>query len=171
MLKKVLSAALLFAVLQFGMSQDAQAQKRSSSRNSSSGLYYNNGLGMRVEFGSGGALFGFSGKHFFSEHNAGEAQLLFGTGVTAIDLEYQYHAPIGGAEGLQWYLGFGTAIAFGGGTTDFYMRPLGGLDYKVGNAPINLSFDWRPTILLSSAAEGSSRFTAGRFGLAARYAF
>jgi len=176
MLKKVLSATLFFAVLQLGMSQDAQAQKRSvSKQSSSSGAYYNNALGMRVEFGSGGALFGFSGKHFFTEHHAGEAQLLFGTGLTVLDLEYQYHAPIGGAQGLQWYAGMGLGPAFssGGGyyesgsSTAFFMRPLAGLDYKVANAPLNLAFDWRPTIWLS----GGSEFIAGRFGLAARYAF
>jgi hypothetical protein len=157
MFKKIFSAALLIGALQLGASAQG-------------GPGYTNALGIRTEFGSGGATFGFSGKHFFSAHDAGEAQLLFGSGVTDLGLEYQYHAPIGGAEGLQWYLGFGTAVRFASSTTWFYVRPIGGLDYKLGTAPINLSFDWRPTILLSNAY-GGSRFTAGRFGLAARYAF
>jgi len=170
MMKKIVSAALMVAMLQLGLTQDAQAQRRSSSSSASSGSYYNNALGMRVEFGTGFGLVGFSGKHFFTQNHAGEAALLFGTGVTVVDLEYQFHKPIGGAEGLQWYAGFGAAIGFGGGSTAFWMRPIGGLDYKIANAPINLSFDWRPTILVSDAG-GGDRFTAGRFGLAARYAF
>jgi hypothetical protein len=174
MLKKVLSAALLLAVLQFGFSQNSQAQNSTASKKSSIGTYYTNSAGVRLEFGSGyGTLFGFSGKHFFTDHHAGEAQLLFGTGVTLLDLEYQYHAPIVGTDGLQWYAGAGMALAFSNGdfessgSTAFLLRPIGGLDYKFANGPINLSFDWRPALQLS----GGSHFTAGRFGLAARYVF
>jgi hypothetical protein len=180
MLKKLLSVSVFFAVLQLGMSHDAQAQKRSS------GTYYTNALGMRIEFGNGGSLVGFSGKHFFTGNHAGEGQLLFGTGVFAIDLGYQYHAPIASAEGLQWYAGLGTQIAFysgpdlyydfngdgindykGSSSTAFALVPVGGLDYKIAQAPINFSFDWRPKFVLT----GGSHVTAGRFGLAARYTF
>jgi hypothetical protein len=174
MLKKVLSVALLLAVLQFGLSQDARAQSSKFSPKSSTGTYYTNAAGVRLEFGSGyGALFGFSGKHFFTEHHAGEGQLLFGTGVTILEIAYQYHAPIASTEGLQWYAGLGTALAFSKGnfeskgSTDFWLRPMGGLDYKIANGPVNLSLDWRPVLSFS----GGTHMEAGRFGIAARYTF
>lgn len=152
MLKKIFSAALLIAALQFG----ASAQS------------YKNALGVRMEFGSNyGTWFGFSGKHFFNSNGAGEAQLLFGSGITLLDLEYQYHLPIKNAQGLKWYVGFGPGFAFGGGETTVLLRPLAGLDYTLSQSPINFSFDWRPAI----AVTGGSEFVAGRFGLAARYAF
>src|SRR5690242_5677925 len=99
MMKRILSVTLCVAFfLAFGL---VNAQKQSGPST------YNNAVGMRVEFGEGGALVGFSGKHFFSLHNAGEAQLLFGQGATYLDLEYQYHAAIPNAAGLQWYAGMG----------------------------------------------------------------
>ena len=88
MLKKLLSISLCLALLQFGFTQQAQAQKTST------GTYYNNAVGIRLDFGSGGSEFGFSGKHFFTQNHAGEAQLLFGSSVTYLGLEYQYHAPL-----------------------------------------------------------------------------
>ncbi|HEU4634029.1 MAG TPA: hypothetical protein VFS22_08600 [Flavisolibacter sp.] len=158
MLKRILSTALLFAALHMG----ASAQKTGSG--------YDNGLGFRIDFGSGETVFGFSGKHFFTQNHAGEAQLLFGSGITYIDLEYQYHAPIKNAAGLQWYAGVGPMFGFYSGGSDIFLRPVGGLDYKLNNAPINFSFDWRPTFRITHSSYGD-QFTAGRFGLAARYAF
>jgi len=162
MLKKILSVTLCMAfVLAFGQ---VNAQKKSGPTS------YSNGIGMRVEFGEGGALVGFSAKHFFSLHNAGEAQLLFGSGATYLDLEYQYHAAIPNAAGLQWYAGMGPALAFYKGGTDLYIRPLIGLDYKINNVPLNFGIDWRPTFR-ATHSESGSQFTAARFGLAFRYAF
>lgn len=164
MLKKLVSISLCLALLQFGFNQEAQAQKGST------GTYYNNAVGIRLDFGSGGSEFGFSGKHFFTQNHAGEAQLLFGSGVTYLGLEYQYHAPIKSAQGLQWYAGVGPMFAFYSGGSDVFLRPLAGLDYKLDNAPINFSFDWRPMLRLTHTEWGST-FQGGRFGLAARYVF
>lgn len=170
MLKKSLSLSLLL-VLALGISQTSFAQRRTTSSRSSGGggNDYNTGLGVRVDFGTGGAWFGFDAKHFFSGHDAGEASLLFGTGLTILGLDYQYHGDISGAAGLRWYAGMGLMLGFasGGGTTAFGLRPQGGLEYKISGAPIALGFDWRPIIYLNSNV--TDRFEAGRFGLAARF--
>jgi hypothetical protein len=125
------------------------------------------------DFGDG-TLFGFSGKHFFSEHLAGQGLIMFGTGTSInIGADVQYHVPIASAPGLQWYAGAGLLVSFYksyfgyGGGTGFGLRPQAGLDYKLESAPINFSFDWRPIVGLNQGGG----FNAARFGLAARYVF
>ncbi|MGZ3848490.1 MAG: hypothetical protein ACXVKI_05145 [Flavisolibacter sp.] len=161
MMKKILSLALLTAILHFG----AAAQKGGDS--------YKTALGMHIDFGSGGTWVGPAVKHFFDEKNAGEAQLLFASGAVVLGVEYQYNAAIQNAPGLKWYVGLGPAIAFGTGEnsgTDLYFRPLVGLDYKINNVPLNFAFDWRPTFRATHSSDGG-QFTAARFGLGFRYAF
>ncbi|HEV7330249.1 MAG TPA: hypothetical protein VGN63_04355 [Flavisolibacter sp.] len=128
---------------------------------------YKTGLGMRFDLGEG-SLYGFSAKHFLSQQLAGEATLLFGTGLNAsVGAELQYHVPIASATGLSWYAGGGLQALFTkyGGGTPIWLRPMAGLDYKVANAPLNFSFDWRPTFQLNYGG-GSD---IGRFGLALRF--
>jgi hypothetical protein len=156
MFKKSLLAGLFTAALFCGLSANAQT-----------GSTYKTGLGMRFDLGEGN-LYGLSAKHFLSQNLAGEATLLFGSGINAsIGAELQYHVPIAGASGLQWYVGAGLQTLFGkfGSGTFVWLRPMGGLDYKIATAPLNLSFDWRPTFQLSNGG-GSD---IGRFGLALRY--
>lgn len=145
--------------LSFLFVKQASAQKGSS---------YENAVGMRIEFGSKwGTWAGFSGKHFFNENVAGELMLLFGDGVTLLEPEIQYHGDVPNAEGLKWLIGFGPGLAFGSGQTDLLLRPLAGLDYKINDVPINLTFDWRPGIKVTHGSD----FNAARFGLGLRYAF
>ena len=152
-MKKILFATLLIVSL------EASAQYGSG---------YKTGLGMQVDFGTGSTLVGFDAKHFFDQHNVGEAQLLFGTGVVVLGAQYEYHGDIQNAAGLKWYAGFGPQIAFvKDGGTDLLLRPLIGLDYKINDVPLNFSFDWRPAF---QATHGTG-FEAARFGLAFRYAF
>ena len=148
---------------------------------------YTTAVGMKVDFGSDyKALIGVSGKHFFDDHNAGEAQVTFGTGTTMIGVQYQYHGGIKNADGLKWYVGFGPSVAFSkvssyynysyyyydygyytSKQTDFLLRPAVGLDYKINNVPLNFSFDWSPIITVTHGGG----FTAARFGVGFRYAF
>lgn len=156
MFKKSLLAAFLMAALFCGTAANAQ-----------SGPSYKTGLGMHLDLGDG-SLYGFSAKHFLSNQLAGQATLLFGSGVNAsLGAELQYHVPIPSASGLSWYVGGGLQALFlkydlG---TSVWLRPMGGLDYKVATAPVNLSFDWRPTFVLNKGG-GSD---IGRFGLALRF--
>ena len=157
MIRKFLLGAFLMGALQFGLQNEANAQST-----------YKTAVGMRVDFGTGGSFAGISGKHFFNENSAGELQLLFGTGVTLLGAEYQYHGDIQNAQGLKWYAGLGPTLAFGRfGGTELLLRPVVGLDYKINNVPLNAGFDWRPTF--STASGVTSRFTAARFGIAFRY--
>ncbi len=168
MIKTLLSVIVLVVALQLSATHQASAQK---------GTNYANAVGMRLEFGSDyGTFVGISGKHFFDTHNAGEAQVVFGSNTTMINLEYQYHGDITNAAGLKWYAGFGPGIAFSkkyyhyygysGGGTDVLLRPTIGLDYKLNDVPLNFSFDWRPAFVVTHGTD----FSAARFGLAARLA-
>lgn len=153
MLKKTLLAGLFIAALFCTASVNAQS--------------YKTGLGMRLDLGDGN-LYGFSAKHFLSPNLAGEATLLFGSGINAsLGAELQYHVPITSAAGLSWYVGGGLQTLFGkfNSGTYVWLRPIGGLDYKIATAPLNLSFDWRPTFQLNRGG-GSD---IGRFGLALRF--
>ena len=156
-MRKILLVAstLLIAII-------SNAQSRSSHSSS-----YNSALGVKVWDGGG-----ISFKHFFNEtNNAGELIGYFwnqGTRVTGL---YEIHGPIGGAEGLRWYIGPGAHVGFystkyGGGTFAGIDGVLG-LDYKFNSAPINLSLDWQPSFEF-----GTNRGFVGSWGgLGIRYTF
>lgn len=155
-MKKLFAVAAFAAATIFGASE-AKAQ------------IYNNGLGVMVDVGDGGTWVGPHFKHFFTANNALEADVLFGSGATAVQALYQYNSAFPGASGLNWYIGGGPGIVFGnnGGGSSFYLTPTLGLDYKIGGAPLALSADWRPKFFLSDGG-GSS---VGRFGLGFKFTF
>jgi hypothetical protein len=163
MFKKILWIAFFASVL---TANEASAQRKSTSAD------YSNAVGLRIDFGTG-TYFGFAGKHFFNPQGAGEVHLLFASGATMLGAEYQHHFDIPSVDGLKWYVGAGMGFIFYksyfgyGGGTGVAIRPVGGIEYQVSGAPINIGFDWRPMILVS----GGSGFEGGRFGLAARYTF
>ncbi len=131
---------------------------------------YKTALGLGIDFGEGSTLVGPSLKHFFNANNALQAEILFGDNVTFISPYYQYHSDIKGAAGLKWFVGGGPSIALFEGGSDFYIRPMGGLDYKINGAPIAFSFDWRPAIFLGDDNVDSD-FEPARFGLGFRFTF
>ena len=155
-MKKLFAAAILAATFFFGAT-DAKAQS------------YKTGLGIMVDVGDGGTFVGPHAKHFFTSNHAGEFDVLFGSGATAIQALYQYNSPFTGADGLNWYIGAGPGIVFGnnGGGSSFYLTPTLGLDYKISGAPLSVSGDWRPKFHLSDGG-GSS---VGRFGLGFKFTF
>ncbi|RYY12657.1 MAG: hypothetical protein EOO04_33240 [Chitinophagaceae bacterium] len=130
------------------------------------GSTYKTALGVRVDFGDGGTGFGFNGKHFLTENNAIDANLIFfDGGAVGLGGEFQYNDDINGAAGLKWYAGIGPNFIFGNGYTNVQLRPVLGLDYKITTAPIDFAFDWRPMFTLNNG----TNFTAGRFGLSVRF--
>ncbi len=133
---------------------------------------YKTALGLGLDFGDGRTLVGPSVKHFFNAHDAGQAEVLFGSNLTTINLFYQYHGNVKGASGLKWYAGGGPAVnfySFGGyNDTNFALKPMVGLDFKIPSAPLAFAFDWRPTIYLG---DNDSDFGAGRFGFGFKYTF
>ncbi len=87
---------------------------------------------------------------------------------------YEIHNPISVTEGtLSWYYGGGGSV----GGKDYKQEDKNqlllsadgvlGLDYKLSAAPINLSFDWKPALVLSPDTE----FDAAQFGLSLRITF
>lgn len=130
---------------------------------------YSTALGLGIDSGNGATFVGPSVKHFFTEHHAGQAEVTFETGVTAITALYQYHDAFEGANGLQWFAGGGATLFSGSGDSLFALRGSLGLDFKIPGAPIALSFDWRPALALDG--DVGNTFEAGAFGFGGRYTF
>lgn len=142
------------------------ASGSSFAQRSNLGSTYKTGFGIRIDAGDGSTGVGFDIKHFFSPNNAVNADLLFFDGdVVGLGAEYQYNAPIEGASGLQYYVGFGPQFLFGNNNTAVGLRPVAGLDFKIPNAPLDFAFDWRPIFYVTPDTD----FLAARFGISLRY--
>ncbi|MEP6647606.1 MAG: hypothetical protein ABJC12_11015 [Saprospiraceae bacterium] len=142
--------------------------------NSAHAQGYKSAIGLRL-----GSPLAISYKFFISDPAAIELYLgyrSYGVGYTFLNpgAMYQYHFPISSVEGLQWYVGGGASLylysyksSYGtaGDNLAFGINGVLGLDYKFANAPINLSADWLPTIVIG----GFSGFGAGYGALSARY--
>ncbi len=136
---------------------------------------YQSAIGLRL-----GYPLAASYKFFISDANAIELYLGFRTyaiGYTFLNpgVLFQIHNPINGVDGLSWYYGAGVSAflysyksSFGVGGSNFAFGLSGviGLDYKFADAPINLSVDWIPTIVIGGDYAG---FGGGNGALAARY--
>lgn len=132
----------------------------------SKGRTYTTALGVKFLDGAGITL-----KHFISERDALEGIGFFWNQGTRITGLYELHYDINGAPGLKWYVGPGVHIGFyntknGGGSWAGIDGVLG-LDYKINNAPLNLSIDWQPSFEF-----GTGRgFTGNWGGFGVRYTF
>jgi hypothetical protein len=132
----------------------------------SKGSSYTTALGVKFLDGAGITL-----KHFISERDALEGIGFFWNQGTRITGLYELHYDINGAPGLKWYVGPGAHLGFyntkfGGGTWAGIDGVLG-LDYKINNAPLNLSLDWQPSFEF-----GTGRgFTGNWGGFGIRYTF
>ena len=122
------------------------------------------GIGIRL----GGLNSGLTIRQFVSSNTAFEGLLNFGYRSFVITCLYEKHFPIEGSEGLAWFIGGGAHLGFFryGGTYYAYKRngniyyvdqvnnnhTVGGLDailglnYKIKNAPIDLSLDIKPFV-------------------------
>ena len=153
-------------VLLFGITMavsEVNAQNNPSANSSD----YSNAVGLKF-YPTGLTL-----KHFLTGNkNAIELIGFFynrGARVTGL---YEIHGDINGIEGMRWYLGPGAHVAFYsnkyGGNTSIGIDGVIGLDYKINNAPINLSLDYQPSIQLTE--HYGDRFTSWG-GFAIRYTF
>jgi hypothetical protein len=122
------------------------------------------GIGIRL----GGLNSGLTLRHFVSENTALEGLFNFGYKSFVITGLYEKHFPVEGSEGLAWFIGGGAHLGFFryGGSYYVYRshgrflyvddvnatRSIGGLDgilglnYKIKNAPIDLSLDIKPFV-------------------------
>lgn len=106
---------------------------------------YKYGLGLRVASDQSIVGTGASFKYFFNARDAVEA--LVGFRPAAIGAMYARHMPLG-TPGLQWYLGGGAFGSFHE-TDKFGAMGVVGIDYTFEKAPVNLSLDWKPELVLA----------------------
>lgn len=115
-------------------------------------------------------------KKFIRSNKAIESLGYFTLDGFRATIMYEKYAPIDGAENLSWYVGYGghlgiwseewkknnpnhaAGIALG-------VDGILGMDYKIKNAPLNISVDWQPSFNFV----GSSYFESGWAGLGIRY--
>lgn len=153
-MKRVLLSSLFFLFV----ATAAQAQSNVGSHD------YRTAVG--VKFYPGGITL----KHFLNDKNALEGIAYFWNRGTRITGLYEIHGDINGADGLKWYIGPGAHLGFysnkyyAGGT---YIGIDGvlGLDYKIKDAPINLSVDWQPSFEFGDGAG----FSGNWGGISIRY--
>lgn len=137
---------------------------------------YNSAIGLRLGYPTS-----LSYKTFLSEKAAFEGILGFrsnsvGWRWIAIGAAYQVHNPINGVAGLQWYYGGGASLYLWSFDDDVFFEDESnvsfgiqgylGLDFKIPNAPINLSLDWVPTFFIGGYGSG---FGADYGSLSVRY--
>ncbi len=118
-------------------------------------------------------------KTFVSEKNAFEVYVGFrgnsGTNTVSINGAYLVHHPLDEIiDGLQWYAGGGAGAYFWsndflGNEIYFGVQGYGGLDYKVADAPVNITADWSPTFFIGDGF--LTGFASGYYSLAVRYVF
>lgn len=123
---------------------------------------YKYGLGLRVASDQSIVGSGVSLKYFLRPNHAVEA--LVGLNPASIGAMYEYHLPLG-APGLQWFFGGGAFGSFHE-TDKFGAMGIVGLDYTFEKAPVNLSIDWKPELILSREVG----FEPAAVGLSVRFA-
>ncbi|MFB2120277.1 hypothetical protein [Parapedobacter sp. 2B3] len=126
-----------------------------------------------------GVANGITYKHFLNESHAIDGIVNFqgNRSFTIFKLLglYEIHQPINfvDVEGLRWYYGFGGGLGhYRYKDTDssglaWSFDGVVGADYKIPEAPINLSLDWKPTMELTP--ESGVRFDG--IGLSIRFVF
>lgn len=138
------------------------AQSKASSGSSE----YNTALGLRLGWPAGITI-----KHFVSSQSALEGIVGFWYGGVNITGLYEYHMPIKGAAGLQWFVGGGldfTSWNYAGyNGASIGIDGIIGLDYKIKSAPIDLSLDWKPSFYVA----GVGGFYGSGAALSVRYTF
>jgi hypothetical protein len=154
-MKKVLSLLLIFIFL----TSESNAQ--------SMGRTYKTALGVKVYDGAGISL-----KTFVAPNNALEFVGYFNRYGTRLTGLYEVHGNLAGAPGLKWYVGPGAHISIYNSKNYSYGTVAGldgalGLDYKINNAPLNLSIDWQPSFDFS----GGRGFVGNWGGIGIRYTF
>jgi len=96
--------------------------------------------------------------------------------IMSFSASYQYHIPIEAVPGLQWFVGGGILLtnSFSENTDysgiGFGLFPTGGMDYKFGKIPLDVSVDIRPTFRVASPKYYNyENFYFPDFGFSARY--
>lgn len=159
-MRKFVSAIGIFMIL----SASVSAQSMGSS--------YTTALGVKFFPGA------ISIKHFIQPNRALEGLAYFWDHGFRFTGLYEIHGDIEGAEGLKWYVGPGAHIGvyndgwyghgyyYNSGTVSLGIDGVLGLDYKINQAPIELSLDFQPSFELLNHP-----YFSGWGGLGVRYTF
>jgi len=121
---------------------------------------------------------GITAKTFIKQNAAVEGLLSFWNYGTRITGLYEIYGDINGVDGLKWYAGPGAHLGFWNnkwtdkfpdrdGGVQFGVDGIVGLDYKIKNAPVDVSLDWQPSLNFV----GYNYFEGGWGGIGIRYAF
>lgn len=153
-LKKIIFAGLL--MIAFTTSSKAQS--------------YDTAFGVRLGYDSGLTL-----KHFFAPASAAEFILSASPRWFQLTGLYEYHQPVPGAPGLDWYVGLGAHIGGIHKNKNDYDNAfllgadlIGGLEYVFPRAPFNVSLDWKPSFNFTN---GYNDYWFSGFALSLRYTF
>ena len=152
--------------------------------NAQDGSDYKRAIGIRAGGGYYDIVAG-SFKTFVTDPGAIELNLGFrpyGYGAyswfnLSASASYQHHFPIGSIEGFKWFVGGGVVAYNTFSKYDDYkgfglgLFPTGGVDYKFGNIPLNVSADIRPTIGIIKPYSYYNSFYLGNVGASVRYTF
>lgn len=149
---------------------------------------YKSAIGARLAPESYYDLFAFSYKTFVTdagalEFNAGGGSKRYYYGLysdsrrpfaLSVSATYQHHFKIP-VQGLRWFIG-GGLVAYNAFSKrneyegfGFGFYPTGGVDWKVPNVPLNLTADYRPTIIVARPDELGDSFEPRNFGISVRY--
>lgn len=116
-------------------------------------------------------------KKFISENKAYEAIGYITLDGLSLSIVKEFYTPIVDVNQLTWFYGYGGHLGIW--SDEFKKTNLGtsnsniavgfdgiiGLDYKIKNSPINLSFDWQPSFSIIQA------YFKNQGGIAVRYTF
>ncbi|HPI00325.1 MAG TPA: hypothetical protein PK772_08345 [Chitinophagaceae bacterium] len=165
-MKKCISIlGMLICMLILSMESNAQKKKHSSNVD----IEYKTALGVKLGWFEGGAI---SIKHFVSDNAAVEGLASFWNRGFRFTGLYELYWNIPDADGLKVYAGpgahIGTYSSKYGGNVFLGIDGVLGLDYKIRNAPINLSLDFQPSFEFGN---GSNDSFSPWGGLGVRYTF
>lgn len=163
-----MNKASIIVVILIGFSlvyNNCSAQKKANRTISSN--EYRTAIGIKFGWFEGGAI---TAKHFVTDNNAIEGLLSFWKRGFRLTGLYEFHWDLAGTDGLKVYAGPGAHLGVfnseNGGNAYLGIDGVLGLDYKIRNAPINLSLDFQPSFELGY---GDSFYGWG--GLGIRYTF
>lgn len=117
-------------------------------------------------------------RSFIKQNAAVEGLISFWNYGTRFTGLYEIYKDINSVDGLKWYVGPGAHIGFWNehwkdkypthdGGVMIGIDGVIGLDYKLQNAPIDVSLDWQPSFTFV----GYNYFEGGWGGIGIRYAF
>jgi len=136
------------------------------------GINYTTAVGLKMYPGA------LSVKHFIQTDRAVEGLAFVSQDGFRLTGLYEIHNNLGSVEGLKWYVGGGAHMGiwsnswkaqypYRNGGVNIGVDGVLGIDYKIKGAPLNVSFDWQPSISFI----GYNYFESAWGGLGIRYTF